>query len=158
MTTHNYTTEMVYELKKCMDDPVYFINHYCKFNHPIDGLIQLELTDDQVELIKYYNSDNSSLVLADRQKGLTLTSCAYILWYALFNNYKSIMILLRKHHMIAEIRCRIDIMYDNLPDWLKVERSFNNKQSFGKRKSQPLGKKSYGPKGQKPKQYKGQGR
>ena len=34
----------------------------------------------------------------------------------------------------------------------------SNKQSFGKRKSQPLGKKSYGPKAQKPKQYKGQGR
>ena len=34
----------------------------------------------------------------------------------------------------------------------------NNKVSFGKRKSQPLGKKSFGPKAQKPKQYRGQGR
>ena len=32
------------------------------------------------------------------------------------------------------------------------------KQSFGKRKSQPLGKKSYGPKEQKLKKYRGQGR
>jgi hypothetical protein len=34
----------------------------------------------------------------------------------------------------------------------------STKQSFGKRKSQPLGKKKYGPKEQKLKKYRGQGR
>ena len=66
---HNWTKEMVLEYKKCMDDPVYFIETYAKIISVDDGLIPFKLYDFQKETLRAYLTNNNICLNQSRQSG-----------------------------------------------------------------------------------------
>lgn len=113
------TYEQIEELKKCMLDPVYFIKKYVYVLHPKHGRIKFDLYDFQEELVHAYQSKRYNIVLSARQTGKTETSCAYMLWFAIFNSDKTILVVSKDSEAAMEIIKKIQDAYEDLPFWLK---------------------------------------
>lgn len=68
-----YTKEQILEIKKCMDDPIYFAEHYIKVVHVDKGLITIKLYDYQKKIIKALQKNRYNIVLSARQSGKCLS-------------------------------------------------------------------------------------
>lgn len=118
-TKSEFTEEQIIEFNKCADDPVYFMCNYIFIKHPMQGQILFEMYDYQKDLIKLYTENRYSIVLSARQTGKTETTCAYLLWFAIFNFDKMIVVASNKSSNAMEIIGKIRYAYEELPDWLK---------------------------------------
>jgi len=114
-----YTSEMLLELKKCSEDPVYFIENYVRIQHPIRGDIPFIMYDFQKRIIRGYLSHRWNVVLTSRQIGKTVTSACYLLWYAIFRFNSEILITSRRNSDAMDIVGKIRYAYEGLPDWLR---------------------------------------
>jgi len=114
-----FTGEQVTEYLKCKDDPIYFIENYCKIISLDKGLIPFKLYECQVEKVKIIHENRKVILMEGRQQGKTTTSAAYILWYTLFQDSKTVAILANKATAAREVLYRYQLMYENLPQWLQ---------------------------------------
>lgn len=114
-----YTPELVQELLKCSQDPIYFIKNYIKIQHPIKGAIPFDLYPYQERLIKSFQLNRYNIVLSARQTGKSTVSAAYLLWYAIFHEDKTVLIVSNKNSNAMEMVSRIRYAYEYLPAWLK---------------------------------------
>ena len=80
-----YTKEEMAEYLKCSEDPVYFTEEYTQVISLDEGLVPFKLRGYQEELVRQYDDNRFNVVLASRQSGKSITSCAYMLWYLLFH-------------------------------------------------------------------------
>lgn len=125
-----WTKERLDEYVKCASDPVYFIVKYCKVIHIDHGLVPLELYPYQVKMINHFEENRFSVVLSSRQSGKSIVSCAYILWYVLFNTEKFVAILANKGSTAREMLARITLMLEHIPLWLQPGAKAVNKGSL----------------------------
>lgn len=114
-----FTEEQVTEWMKCKDDPIYFIESYCKIISLDRGLIPFKLYECQREKVKIIHENRKVILMEGRQQGKTTTSAAYILWYTLFQDSKTVAILANKATAAREVLYRYQLMYENLPLWLQ---------------------------------------
>ena len=114
-----FTQEQVTEYLKCKDDPIYFIENYCKIISLDHGLVPFKLYDCQREKVKIIHDNRKVILMEGRQQGKTTTSAAYILWYTLFQDSKTVAILANKATAAREVLYRYQLMYENLPLWLQ---------------------------------------
>jgi hypothetical protein len=115
-----YTYEQVQELMKCKDDPKYFIKTYCKIvSLDSEQLIPFELFGYQEKFIDVIQDNRKVISMQPRQMGKSQTVAAYILWYTLFNNNKTVAILAYKSDAAMEILSRYQLMYENVPIWMQ---------------------------------------
>jgi hypothetical protein len=115
-----YTYEQVQELMKCKDDPKYFIKTYCKIvSLDSEQLIPFELFGYQEKFIDVIQNNRKVISMQPRQMGKSQTVAAYILWYTLFNNNKTVAILAYKSDAAMEILSRYQLMYENVPIWMQ---------------------------------------
>lgn len=114
-----FTQEQVQEYIKCKDDPVYFIKNYCKIISLDRGLVPFELFEYQVKFIRKIHEENRVVSMQPRQMGKSQTVAAYILYYTLFNEHKTVAILANKSAAAREILSRYQLMYEQLPPWLQ---------------------------------------
>jgi len=114
-----YTKEHIEEYMKCKNDIMYFIENYMYIVTMDQGSIKPVLRDYQRTIIQSYLDHKRNIVLASRQIGKTTTSIAYILWYILFHDTKSVAILANVHAMAIEIMSNLKISYSLLPKWLQ---------------------------------------
>ena len=127
---HSFTAEQLQEYLKCSKDPKYFTETYIKVIHPDKGLVDFNLYDYQKEMFDHFNNNLFNIVLACRQSGKSISSCAYILWYCIFHQDKYVAILANKHATAKEMLSRITLMLENLPFWLQPGCKTLNKQSI----------------------------
>lgn len=111
--------EQISELRKCALDPIYFIKNYVWIQHPTKGAVKFELYPYQEKMIRSYMDNRYTIVLSARQTGKSVTSAAYLLWYAIFNFDKTVLIASNKNANAMEMIFRIRYMYEELPHWLK---------------------------------------
>lgn len=111
--------DQVEELKKCLHSPIYFIENYVQIIHPVHGIIPFKMYDHQKEMISNYENDDHNVVLASRQVGTNVATCAYILWYSIFKEYRTTLIIGNKFDDAKSIMHTIQMMYEGLPDWIK---------------------------------------
>lgn len=132
-TLHEYTKEQILELTRCARDPVYFINNYIKIRHPKKGSIAFKLYPYQEKMIRAMVENRWTIVLSARQTGKSECSGAFLLWYAMFNDSKTILIASNKNSNALEMVARIRYMYESVPEWLKpgVTRDGWNKLKVG---------------------------
>jgi hypothetical protein len=132
-TETEYTPHNIEELKKCANDPVYFIRNYVKIQHPTQGAVPFDLYDYQEKLINSFHHHQNNIVLASRQVGKSICSASYLLWYAMFNFDKTVLIASNKNSGAMEMIYRIRFAYENLPFWLKpgVTDDGYNKHAIG---------------------------
>lgn len=114
-----YTREMIVELQRCAMDPVYFIKNYVYIKHAKRGKIKFDLYDYQEEMVKKYHSNRFNIVLSARQTGKTETTCAFLLWSAIFKPDQTILVASNKSKNAMEIIAKIQYAYEELPHWLK---------------------------------------
>ena len=115
----NFTKEEIEEYLRCADDPIYFIESYCKIVTLDHGLQPFKLYDCQKNKVKIIHENRKVILMEGRQQGKTTTSAAYILWYTLFQGSKTVAILANKATAAREVLYRYQIMYENLPAWLQ---------------------------------------
>ena len=73
----------------------------------------------QEKLINHFNDNRFSVVLAARQSGKSITSCAYLLWYLLFTPEVTVAILANKGAIAREMVSRIVTMLETVPFFLQ---------------------------------------
>ena len=126
----NFTLDEVDEYKKCMDSPPYFAENYCKIIHLDDGLVPFKLYPYQEKMFQHFNNNRFSIILACRQSGKSISSVAYLLWFAVFNPEKVVAILANKGATAQEMLGRITLMLENLPFFLQPGCKSLNKRSI----------------------------
>ena len=114
-----YTKEQLEEYLKCAEDPIYFITNYCMIVTLDNGLQKFSLYPCQVNKINVIHRNRMIILMEGRQQGKTTTSAAYILWYTIFQDAKTVAILANKASAAREVLDRYQIMYESLPMWLQ---------------------------------------
>ncbi len=122
-----YTEDQIQEYIKCAKDPIYFIETYCKIVTLDHGLQPFKLYECQKNKVNVIHSNRKVILMEGRQQGKTTTSAAYILWYTLFQESKTVAILANKAMAAREVLYRYQLMYENLPIWLQQGVSTWNK-------------------------------
>lgn len=128
--THNFTQHEISEYAKCLKSPSYFAVNYCKIIHLDKGLVSFELYPYQEKMFNHFNDNRFSIVLACRQSGKSISSVAYLLWFAIFNPEKTIAILANKGSTAQEMIGRVTLMLENLPFFLQPGCKSLNKKSI----------------------------
>lgn len=116
---YSYTEEQVLEIAKCSEDPIYFIDNYCYIVTLDHGIQPFKLYDCQKKKIKLIHENRKVILMEGRQQGKTTSAAAYILWYTLFQESKSVAVLANKSSTAREIMARYQLMYENLPLWMQ---------------------------------------
>jgi hypothetical protein len=118
-TVIQYTQEDIQEIIKCSQDPIYFIETYCKIVSLDRGLIPFKLYDCQKKKVETILGNRKVILMEGRQQGKTITSAACILWYTLFQANKTVAILANKSSAAREVLYRYELMYEMLPIWMQ---------------------------------------
>lgn len=112
------------ELIRCATDPIYFIENYLTiFDQTQEGggkIVPFKLFPFQKRLIEDYVNNTFIITNKYRQAGITTTTCAYISWYIMFHENRSVALVADKLDT-----ARDEIMYDvvnfinDCPSWLR---------------------------------------
>ena len=127
---HQFTQHELQEYMKCMSDPAYFARTYLKVIHLDKGLVNFDLYPYQEKMFEHFNDNRFSIVLACRQSGKSISSVAYLLWYALFKPEQTIAVLANKGSTAREMLSRVTLMLENLPFFLQPGCKALNKGSI----------------------------
>lgn len=114
-----YTEKEVLELAKCVENPIYFIDNYCYIVTLDHGIQPFKLYDCQKEKLETIHNNRKVIVMEGRQQGKTSVAAAYILWYTLFQDSKTVAILANKASTAREIMSRYQLMFEHLPSWMQ---------------------------------------
>ena len=125
-----WTPDLLKEYKKCMNNPVHFAENYVKVIALDAGLVPFHLYPYQKQMFKHFEENRFNVVLACRQSGKSISACAYLLWYALFNPEKTVAILANKGATAREMLSRITLMLENIPFFLQPGSKALNKGSL----------------------------
>ena len=125
----NWTPELLAELVRCRDDPIYFAETYMKIVTE-DGLSPFTMRSYQKDLLRSFVDNRFTIALMARQSGKTETFRAFIMHYILFNKYKTVALLADKDQTAQEILEKMQISYMNLPLWLQQGVTTFNKRKF----------------------------
>ena len=117
---HMFTKAQQVELKKCKKDVMYFIENYCRVIAPDGKEILFKLYDYQKELIRSADENQYTVALFARQMGKTEAAVSYMLWFAMFNKNRNVLMVAHKFEHIGEIMKRIKQVYEGLPYWMKA--------------------------------------
>jgi hypothetical protein len=107
------------EIRKCINNPIYFIRNYVKIINLDEGLVYFDMHDYQEEMVQAFHENRFSIVRIGRQSGKTTTSVGYLLWLSLFTENYNIAITANKKSLAVEILSRYQLAYENLPMWLQ---------------------------------------
>ncbi len=113
-----YSEEEIEEIKRCKADINYFADKYC-FAMTDDGIVKIDLYPFQRNILKTFQDNRYTCLLASRQVGKTISSSFFITWFMCFHYEKNCMIVANKGSTVKEIIDKIKSVYENLPFFLK---------------------------------------
>jgi len=117
---HEYNPDQILELFRCEVDPKYFIEKYCKIQHPaVHGMIPLKLYEKQSDLVDVYTTSTRSIALMSRQSGKDTTTMAFLLQQMIFKPDQTILVAAPNDVCAKGLLSVLKIMYEELPHWLK---------------------------------------
>ena len=127
---HQYTEKELAEYMKCSEDPCHFIENYTQIISLDEGMVPFKLRGYQDKLIKHYDSNRFNVVLASRQSGKSITSCAYLLLFLVFHPEVTVAVLANKGAIAREMIARIVTMLESVPFFLQPGVKILNKGSI----------------------------
>ena len=89
---NKYDIYKLQELKKCLNDPIYFLDTHMIIQHPTKGGIPFKMYDYQKELVENYKNNRFAIALLPRQSGKTTCAAGFLLWKAMFNADSTILV------------------------------------------------------------------
>ena len=113
-----YTDEMLDELDRCQVDPIYFMENFC-YIQTEGGAKLFPPFDYQKEMVEAFNSNRNCVLLTARQMGKTTVAAAFILWYAMFHDDQTILVMGNNQAAATEIMSRIRYAYEECPDHIR---------------------------------------
>ena len=128
-----YDESHVRDFAKCADPvtgPMYFLTHFFYIQTEKTGQTLYDPYDFQIGLIETYVENRFSINLLSRQTGKTTTAAGYLLWYAMFNPDKTILIAAHQYSGVQEIMHRIRYAYELCPDHIRAGATSYNKGSI----------------------------
>jgi hypothetical protein len=128
--TSEYTPNSVMEVKRCIEDPIYFMKKYVKIMHPLHGAVPFELYDYQEEMVRAIHENKDTILLCSRQMGKTTVAAMYLLWMAMFQDDKRCIIASKGMSHAVEIQSRVKFAYEELPHWLKPGCKYYNRTAI----------------------------
>ena len=114
-----WTKEELLEYKRCMEDPLHFIQTYVKIVSLDEGLIPFKMYNFQKEMVGTFHNNRFTICKLPRQSGKSTTMISYLLHYALFNPSVNIAILANKAATARDLLGRLQLAYEHLPKWLQ---------------------------------------
>ena len=127
MAQQNIKQIIKQEYIKCAKDPVYFMKKYCWIQHPTRGRVQFNLYPFQEGTLNLLQKNDRSIILKSRQLGISTLSAGISLWMMLFQKDKAILVVATKQDTAKNLVTKVKFMYDNLPSWLQIGFTENNK-------------------------------
>ena len=118
------------EYKKCLQDPVHFMKKYCQIQHPQKGKIPFHLYPFQETALRDLRDHDYNIILKSRQLGISTLSAGYALWLMTFYGDKNILVIATKQEVAKNLVLKVKVMYENLPSWLKLPATEDNKLSL----------------------------
>ncbi len=118
------------EYKKCLQDPVHFMKKYCQIQHPQKGKIPFHLYSFQETALRALRDHDYNIILKSRQLGISTLSAGYALWLMTFFGDKNILVIATKQEVAKNLVLKVKVMYENLPSWLKLQATEDNKLSL----------------------------
>lgn len=125
-----FTKFEINEIRRCHSDPLYFIENYVKIQHPVRGDILFSPYEYQKRMVDNFHNNRFNIAMLPRQCGKTTIAAAYLLWYAMFNMDKTILIAAHQFSGASEIMLRIYHAYQAMPDFIRCGAMTENKQSL----------------------------
>lgn len=113
-----YTPEMIEEVRKCKEDPIYFMENYFYIVSK-GGDILFKPYGYQKEMVRNFQKHKNNVMLTARQMGKTTVAAAFILWYAMFNGTQTVLLLGNVLSTAKEIMERIQFAYEMCPDFIR---------------------------------------
>lgn len=110
--------EQLEELRKCKQDPIYFMKTYLVVDHPVKGRVPFELFPFQEECIKDFLQYPYCVVNKSRQLGLSTTTSAFCLWMAMFQRGANILLMATKLETSKGMIEKLRIYFQALPKWM----------------------------------------
>lgn len=117
--SQNWTKKQLLEYSKCMEDPLFFIQNYVKIVSLDEGLVPFKMYDFQKEMVGTFHNNRFTICKLPRQSGKSTIMISYLLHYALFNDSVNIAILANKASTARDLLGRLQLAYENLPNWLQ---------------------------------------
>ncbi len=126
----DYSKEQIEEIVRCSEDPIYFIEKYCKIISLDKGLIPFKMWEFQKDFITHLWKERKVISMMGRQQSKTTCTAAYITWHVIFKEQQTVALLSYKLAGAKEVLTRIKTMYENLPLFLQVGVTEWNKTSI----------------------------
>ena len=114
-----WTKKQLFEYKRCMEDPLYFIQSYVKIVSLDEGLVPFKMYPFQKEMVGTFHSNRFTICKLPRQSGKSTVMVSYLLHYSLFNPSVNIAILANKAATARDLLGRLQLAYEHLPKWLQ---------------------------------------
>tara|TARA_R110002012_G_scaffold11181_4_gene50740 strand:- start:6526 stop:7995 length:1470 start_codon:yes stop_codon:yes gene_type:complete len=111
--------DIVDEIRRCSEDPEYFIKTYVNIEHPIKGIIPFNLYKFQTRILNEVHTERFNILRKFRQAGATTLCAAYSLWSIIFKENHNVMVVSIGDRESTAFLRRVKLMYDDLPLWLK---------------------------------------
>jgi phage FluMu gp28-like protein len=108
------------EIRRCGQDPSYFLKNYVKITHKEKGLIPFTTFDYQDDLLRDFKDHKFNIILKSRQLGISTIVAGYAAWMMLFRREKQIMAVATKLKTAANIVIKVKKMIKTLPEWLII--------------------------------------
>jgi len=118
-TQIEFTEAQIIEFLKCKDNPVYFAENYIKIVNVDEGLVPFNMYPFQRKLIENFHNHRFNICKMPRQVGKSVTTVSYLLHYIVFNDNVNIGILANKATTSRELLGRLQLSYENLPQWMQ---------------------------------------
>ncbi len=110
--------QILTELRKCGNDPVYFINKYVRIRHPTRGLIPFAMYDYQEELVRDYVKNRFNVILKARQLGISEVTAAFAAWLMIFRRQRTVLVIATKADVAKNLLKKIHTAIRYLPKWM----------------------------------------
>lgn len=118
------------EIKRCSEDPIYFINTYVYINTKDNGMQLFKTWPFQNEAIKRFLKYRFNINRWSRQVGKSTIVRGFILWHAMYHSDQLVAMLANKLSLAKEQLQLLRDSYVALPYWLQPGVKLWNKMSI----------------------------
>lgn len=107
-------------IQKCQKSPAFFIDNFCRVKHPKLGTLPFKLFSYQKRCLSDFVNNKYNIFRKCRQCGASTLTGSFALWYAMFFNNKTVLIVSKRDDDAKEYLNRnVKFPYNNLPGWMK---------------------------------------
>jgi len=121
---------VIQEYAKCAKDPAYFMRKYCYIQHPQRGRILFNLYPFQDKVLHLFKDHQFLITLKSRQLGISTLAAGYSLWLMIFHKDKNVLALATTQATARNLVNKVQFMYKQLPSWLRLKATEDNKLSL----------------------------